>query len=97
MGFEAAQELRIIIRCHRARGPQITGLGLSLGFIVGGALLTEVVFSYPGIGYQLLVAVNGLDYPLMQGIFLTITSAVLIANFLVDIAYVRLDPRVRTN
>ena len=77
--------------------PQITGLGLSLGFIVGGALLTEVVFSYPGIGYQLLVAVNGLDYPLMQGIFLTITSAVLIANFLVDIAYVRLDPRVRTN
>lgn len=90
---------RIMMRyaARNAMLPQITGLGLSLGFIVGGALLTEVVFSYPGIGYQLLVAVNGLDYPLMQGIFLTITSAVLIANFLVDIAYVRLDPRVRTN
>ena len=90
---------RIMMRyaARNAMLPQITGLGLSLGFIVGGALLTEVVFSYPGIGYQLLVAVNGLDYPLMQGIFLTLTSAVLIANFLVDIAYVRLDPRVRTN
>ncbi|MFT3943855.1 MAG: ABC transporter permease [Ancrocorticia sp.] len=90
---------RIMMRyaARNAMLPQITGLGLSLGFIVGGALLTEVVFSYPGIGYQLLVAVNGLDYPLMQGIFLTITSAVLLANFLVDIAYVRLDPRVRTN
>ena len=66
-----------------------------LGFVVGGALLTEVVFAYPGVGYQLLTAVHGLDYPLMQGIFLTITVAVLVANFLVDIVYVRLDPRVR--
>lgn len=90
---------RIMMRyaARNAMLPQITGLGLSLGFIVGGALLTEVVFAYPGIGYQLLNAVNALDYPLMQGIFLTITTAVLLANFLVDVAYVRLDPRVRTN
>ena len=51
----------------------------------------------PGVGYQLLNAVQGLDYPLMQGLFLTITAAVLLANFLVDILYVRLDPRVRSN
>jgi peptide/nickel transport system permease protein len=68
---------------------------MSIGFVVGGALLTEVVFAYPGIGYQLLSAVQALDYPLMQGVFLTITAAVLVANFLVDIVYVRLDPRVR--
>ena len=70
---------------------------MSLGFLVGGALLTEVVFAYPGIGYKLLAAVQNLDYPLMQGIFLTITAFVLIANFLVDIVYVRLDPRVRVS
>ncbi|GAB3620176.1 ABC transporter permease [Glutamicibacter endophyticus] len=75
--------------------PSVTNIGMSLGFIVGGALLTEVVFAYPGVGYQLLAAVQGLDYPLMQGLFLTITAAVLLANFLVDLVYVRLDPRVR--
>jgi peptide/nickel transport system permease protein len=75
----------------------VTSFGLSLGFVVGGALLTEVVFAYPGVGYQLLSAVQGLDYPLMQGIFLTITAAVLLANFVVDIVYVRLDPRVRVS
>ncbi|WP_312677228.1 ABC transporter permease [Microbacterium sp.] len=77
--------------------PSVTAFGMSLGFIVGGALLTEVVFAYPGVGYQLLSAVQNLDYPLMQGLFLTITTAVLVANFLVDIVYVRLDPRVRVN
>ena len=63
--------------------------------VVGGSMLTEVVFAYPGIGYQLFSAVGSLDYPLMQGIFLTITAAVLAANLLVDLVYVRLDPRVR--
>lgn len=77
--------------------PSVTAFGMSLGFVVGGALLTEVVFAYPGIGYTLLAAVQNLDYPLMQGLFLTITTAVLIANFLVDIVYVRLDPRVRVS
>lgn len=77
--------------------PSVTSFGMSLGFVVGGALLTEVVFAYPGVGYQLLSAVQNLDYPLMQGLFLTITTAVLIANFLVDIVYVRLDPRVRVS
>jgi peptide/nickel transport system permease protein len=88
---------RIMFRyaARNAMLPSVTAFGMSIGFVVGGALLTEVVFAYPGVGYQLLTAVQTLDYPLMQGIFLTITAAVLIANFLVDIIYVRLDPRLR--
>lgn len=75
--------------------PNITSLGMSLGFIISGALLTEIVFSYPGLGYQFLTAVQSSDYPLIQGLFLMITFAVLFANLLVDLLYVRLDPRVR--
>src|SRR5262249_62249677 len=68
---------------------------LSLGFVVGGALLPDIIFSYPGIGFALLQAVQSEDFPLMQGIFLVVTVAVLGANFLGDILYVVLDPRVR--
>jgi peptide/nickel transport system permease protein len=75
--------------------PNITAFGMALGFVISGALVTETVFSYPGLGYQLLTAVRNLDYPLMQGIFLMITFTVLAANLIVDILYVRLDPRVR--
>jgi peptide/nickel transport system permease protein len=75
--------------------PQITGLALSLGVIVAGALVTEIVFSYPGIGKLLLAAVQTQDYFLLQGIFLFIIIGVLVANFLVDIAYVVVDPRTR--
>ncbi|WP_129336662.1 ABC transporter permease [Cellulomonas endophytica] len=90
---------RIMLRyaARNATLPAVTSFGMAIGFVVGGALLTEVVFAYPGVGYQLLGAVSALDYPLMQGIFLTITAAVLVANFLVDIVYVRLDPRVRVS
>jgi peptide/nickel transport system permease protein len=75
--------------------PNITALGMSIGFILGGQILTEVVFSYPGLGYLFFKAVSNLDYPLMQGLFLMITLAVLAANLFVDLLYVRLDPRVR--
>lgn len=75
--------------------PNMTGFALSLGFIVSGALLTEIVFSYPGLGYTLLQAVQNEDYPLLQGTLLLIAVAVLLANFIVDLLYVRLDPRVR--
>lgn len=75
--------------------PNITAVGMALGFVISGALVTETVFAYPGLGFQLLTAVRNLDYPLMQGIFLMITFAVLGANLLVDILYVRMDPRVR--
>ena len=75
--------------------PSFTAFGMSLGFVVGGGILVEYVFSYPGLGNRLFQSVVGLDYPLMQGIFLAIAAAVLFANFVVDALYVLLDPRVR--
>lgn len=75
--------------------PNVSGFALSLGFIVGGTLLVEIVFSYPGVGFELFQAVGAQDYPLMQGIFLVITLSVLAANLLADIAYLALDPRTR--
>jgi peptide/nickel transport system permease protein len=75
--------------------PQLTGLALQLGVIVAGALVTEVVFNYPGIGHLLLQALQNEDFFLIQGVFLLIITGVLIANFLIDIAYVIIDPRTR--
>ena len=75
--------------------PQITGLALQLGVIVAGALVTEIVFSYPGLGHLVFAAIQSGDYFLLQGIFLFIIVGVLVANFLVDIAYVIVDPRTR--
>ena len=75
--------------------PQLTGLALSLGVIVAGALVTEVVFSYPGLGWYSYQAIINQDYFLLQGIFLFVIIGVLVANFLIDIVYVIVDPRVR--
>jgi peptide/nickel transport system permease protein len=75
--------------------PVTTSAGIAVGFIVSGALLTEIVFSYSGVGYLLYTAVEGLDYPLIQGLLLIITVGVLGANLLVDLLYVFLDPTVR--
>lgn len=88
---------RVVFRyaARNALLPSVTGFGMALGFVLGGSLLTEIVFSYPGQGYLLLQAVRSQDYPLMQGIFLVITLAVLGANWLVDLVYLWLDPRTR--
>jgi peptide/nickel transport system permease protein len=75
--------------------PQLQGFGLALGFVVSGAIIMEIVFSYPGIGLLLLNAVTSNDYPLMQAIFLVITFAVLLANLIVDVIIVFADPRAR--
>jgi peptide/nickel transport system permease protein len=75
--------------------PSVAGFAMSLGFVVGGAIVTEIVFNYPGIGTVLFQAAEGQDYPLLEAIFLTITIAVLIANLLADLAYIALDPRTR--
>jgi peptide/nickel transport system permease protein len=75
--------------------PQITGLALQLGAVIAGALVTEIVFSYPGLGYQIYRAITNEDYFVIQGIFLFIIVGVLIANFLVDLVYVIVDPRTR--
>ncbi len=76
--------------------PQITGLALSIGALAGGALITEIVFSYPGLGTVLFNAIRQNDYPVIQGVTMLITVAVLAANFLVDLTYGLIDPRIRT-
>lgn len=89
---------RHIMLAYAARNallPQLTGLGLSLGFLVGGQVLIEYVFSYPGVGALLANAVGSQDYPLIQALLLTITIAVLAANLMMDLLYARLDPRTR--
>jgi peptide/nickel transport system permease protein len=75
--------------------PNLTVFGLALGLVVGGSILVEVVYAYPGVGHLLYTAVVNQDYPLMQALFLFITVSVLTANFLVDLVYGLLDPRVR--
>lgn len=75
--------------------PNVSGFSLAIGFVVSGALLTEIVFSYPGVGYLLLTGVQSDDYPVLQGVFLIITFAVLLANLVADFVYMALDPRTR--
>ena len=75
--------------------PIITSFGMALGFALNGAILTEIIFSYPGQGYILFEAVKAQDFQLMQGIFLTITLSVLAANWIIDILVLVLDPRTR--
>ena len=75
--------------------PQITGLALALGAVVAGAIVVEIVFSYPGLGTLTLGAIQNRDYFLIQGIFLLLIVGVLVANLIIDIAYVFIDPRTR--
>jgi len=75
--------------------PNLTGFAMSLGFVVSGAILIEDVFNYPGVGFMLLQAVYSEDYPLMQGLFLLITVAVLVAILVADVLTALLDPRTR--
>lgn len=75
--------------------PNVTGFAIALGSILGGTVLVETIFNYPGMGRLLLEAVSNKDFPLMQTLFLFTTVGVLIANFLADVAYGFLDPRVR--
>ena len=89
---------RRVIFTYAARNallPQLQGFGLALGFVVSGALIMEIVFSYPGIGLLLLGAVTSDDFPLMQAIFLVITFTVLLANLIIDLVIVFADPRAR--
>ncbi|HVV23767.1 MAG TPA: ABC transporter permease [Pseudonocardiaceae bacterium] len=75
--------------------PSLSGFAMSLGFVISGSIVTEVVFNYPGIGTVLFKAAQAADYPLMSAIFLMITVLVLLANLLADVVYVFLDPRTR--
>lgn len=75
--------------------PQVTGLAMSLGSMLGGSLITEIVFNYPGTGYLLFRALTSLDYQLIQGVFVILIASIYIANFLVDFLYALIDPRIR--
>lgn len=89
---------RMVMLRYAARNailPSVTSFALSLGHVVGGSMLTEVIFNYPGVGYALFTAVNTQDFPLMQGMFLIISMAVILANLVADFLYVLLDPRTR--
>ena len=74
--------------------PQVTTLAMSVGFMFGGSIFIETYFSYPGIGYQLDQAINSRDYSVMMGCFILITVAVVVSNFLVDLLYPLVDPRI---
>jgi peptide/nickel transport system permease protein len=90
---------RRVVYTYAARNallPQLQGFGLALGFVVSGAIIMEIVFSYPGVGLLLVNAVTSDDFPLTQAIFLVITVAVLLANLVIDIVIVAADPRART-
>ncbi|WP_423066238.1 ABC transporter permease [Devosia sp. CN2-171] len=75
--------------------PTVSALAISLGAVLGGSLVTEVVFNYPGMGNTLYQAILARDYPVIQGELLIMTTAMLAANFLVDLSYVLLDPRLK--
>lgn len=75
--------------------PQVTGLALSIGTMIGGALVAEIVFSYPGLGSTMYAAVTAADYPLISATTLIITVMVLLSTFLLDIIYGFIDPRVK--
>ena len=86
----------LLYAARNALLPNVTAFGLILGAVVGGSVLVEGVYSYPGVGGLLFTAVTNHDFPLMQALFLVITLSMLVAIFVVDLLYVRLDPRVRS-
>lgn len=85
----------IMYAARNAMLPSVSGFAISLGFVVSGSIVVETVFSYPGVGYTMLQAVQNNDYSLMQGLFLIITVSVLAANLVVDLLYGVIDPRTR--
>jgi len=93
MGIKDRKIIGYVFR--NAMLPQVTGLALSLGTMVGGALVAEIIFSYPGLGTTMLTAIMGSDYPLISAATLIITMMALIATFLIELVYGVIDPRIK--
>ncbi|MBQ3705131.1 MAG: ABC transporter permease [Clostridia bacterium] len=93
LGIKDKKIVRYVFR--NAMLPQVTGLAMSIGSSVGGALVAETIFSYPGLGSTMYKAITASDYPLISATTLIITVMVLIASFLLDIIYAFIDPRVK--
>jgi ABC-type dipeptide/oligopeptide/nickel transport system permease component len=89
---------RRVTRRHGLRNallPVVTIIGIDLGRMVGGAVLTETVFAWPGVGTLTFTALQTRDYPLIVGVFVLVSTAVILANLVVDVTYGLLDPRIR--
>ena len=95
MGIKDSKIVRYVFR--NAVLPQVTGLALQIGTVIGGAMFVEIIFAYPGLGLTLLTAIHENDYPLLSGLTLIITVMVLISVFLLDIIYGLIDPRVKAS
>jgi len=93
MGIKDSKIIRYVFR--NAMLPQVTGLALAVGTMVGGALVAEIIFSYPGLGTTILTGVMGQDYPLISGVTLIITLMVLVATLIIEILYGFIDPRIK--
>ncbi|MCA9884837.1 MAG: ABC transporter permease [Anaerolineae bacterium] len=93
LGIKDSKIIRYVFR--NAMLPQITGLALSIGTMIGGALVAEIIFSYPGLGSTMLTAVLGGDYPLISAATLIVTLMVLVAFFALEIVYGLIDPRIK--
>jgi len=94
--FLGIKDRKIVMYVFRnAMLPQITGLALSIGTMVGGALVAEIIFSYPGLGTTLLSAVTGQDFPLISATTMIVTIMVLVANFAIELVYGFIDPRIK--
>jgi peptide/nickel transport system permease protein len=93
MGIKDSKIVRYVFR--NGILPQITGLALALGTMVGGALVAEIIFSYPGLGTTMLSAVMSQDYPMISAATLIITVMVLVANFIIEVFYGFIDPRIK--
>lgn len=94
LGIKNRKIIRYVFR--NAMLPQVTGLALSIGTMIGGALVAEIIFSYPGLGYTLINAIKGQDYPLISACTLIITIMVLLANLVLEVIYGLIDPRIKT-
>ncbi len=89
---------RAVVAVHALKNavlPTITMMGLQLGFLVGGAVLTETVYAYPGVGRLIYESVTQLDYPVLQGAFIVLAATVIVANIITDLCYGFLDPRIQ--
>ena len=87
----------IIVVKHAFRNaliPVVTSISLSIPFLIGGAVVTEQIFAWPGIGSLMVTAINNRDYPVIMGVTVLISGGVLVANLILDLIYAKLDPRI---
>ncbi len=91
----AERRILMVYALRNAALPLITVIGVDVGYLLGGVIVAEVVFNFPGIGQLALVALNARDYPLIQGVTIVTASTFVVVNLLIDLLYGLIDPRIR--